>query len=95
MGYSCTAAASDTLQRLQDILSPRSAGKPINEFTGTDKRTYFWEIGEEQVDGKIIGKVFDVIGCRCAGYFEIAGSGRIIGFAYAPADACRRAERLN
>jgi len=109
MGYSCTKAAGDTLDRLKELLSPRSAGGPSNGFKLKDGREGFWEIGRENADGAITGSVFITsqpgvssgwivepsgASFRKAGTFRVDPDGKIGRFSLIPGETLRKAEEV-
>lgn len=55
MGYSCAAAAMDTLDRISDACYKQT--KSQNAYL-SGKNKYFWEIGEENPDGAITGGIY-------------------------------------
>jgi len=55
MGYSCSALANMTLDALQESVRSENSG---NCFIDKDGRERFWEIGRENVDGSITGRVW-------------------------------------
>ncbi len=95
MGYSCAAAADDTLRKLGEILSPRDGGAPSNEYTGTDGRRYFFEVGRENADGAVTGQVVRMIGdghAQRAGSFRIEPNGKVTRFPFVARQTMEHAE---
>jgi|ERR1700735_4473416 hypothetical protein len=79
MGYSCSKAADDTLKNIQANFRIKNSG---NAFSNGSK-TYFWEIGRENGDGAITGKVWMDTGdqfARSAGSFRIEADGTVVRF---------------
>jgi hypothetical protein len=78
MGYSCTAAALRTLQTVKAL---HGADLEENNMIRTHKgRLVFFEAGEEQDDGAIVGTVTDLRGLN-AGVFRVEPDGSIARFA--------------
>ena len=81
MGYSCTAAAMDTLQAL---MRRHNHGRSSNTFsTDAGKTVYFQEIGREQRDGAVTGTVHKMHSndtASPAGTFRIEPDGRVSRF---------------
>jgi hypothetical protein len=96
MGYSCRKDAGDTLDRLGELLSPRAAGGPSNGFKLASGISGHWEIGREQADGSITGKVWRETGdgfVMPAGSFKISPDGKIVRFPLIPTELKRKAEQ--
>ena len=105
MGYSCTARAHRTLERLAALLQERyplvdpHAGTLSNGWTYR-RRRFVWEIGREQPDGAITGSVIELapLGERLdgagkrVGTFRIEPDGRIARFPYVPTCAYKNEE---
>lgn len=79
MGWSATKKACDTMETL-DRKCKEISGMS-NRYTGTDGKTYFYQIGREQQDGAIVGQVFlmDTGANLCwrKGSFKISADGKI------------------
>ncbi len=54
MGYSCTSAANEVLEKISDVCYKQT--KSANSYI-KGKNTYMWEIGRENADGAITGTV--------------------------------------
>ena len=96
MGYSCRKDAGDTLDRLAELLSPRAAGGSTNSFKLANGVEGFWEIGRENADGSITGKVWKSIDaghCLPAGSFKISPDGKVVRFPLIPTEFKRKAEQ--
>src|SRR5262245_2042795 len=76
MSFSCTNAALRTLQAVKDVLGAEL--EPDNEVR-LGLRLGFFERGDEQDDGAIVGKVFDLQGIL-VGRFRINADGSIAKF---------------
>lgn len=88
MGYSCTARASEVLDKIMSY----------DKFNiDHEKYSYFIEIGKENFDGAITGTVYRLIGesfvredglksrrCKKAGSFRIDSNGEIVRFPGVP-----------
>ena len=55
MGYSCTKDASDMLGLLRHSFSDGVTGNGL----AIGGKTYFYEVGQEQADGRITGTLFE------------------------------------
>ena len=71
MGYSCTCAAMDTLDRISDVCYKQTKSQNVYLY-GNNK--YFWEIGEENSDGAITGEIYKYLP---NGYVSKSGDFRI------------------
>ena len=71
MGYSCTCAAMDTLDRISDACYKQTESQNAYRH---GKHKYFWEIGEENSDGAITGGIYKYLP---NGYVIKSGSFRI------------------
>lgn len=78
MGWSCTRAAGDVLERWEEIC--RKQTETQNEFLVGSQR-YFWEKSStEHSDGAITGTIWKYVSdtrVRRSGTFRIEGSGQI------------------
>ena len=87
MGYSCTAAASKTLELLMYAVKGNTNG-PTNSWT-FDGENYFYEIGRENYDYSITGSVFKMVGrnlSKKVGPFKISRDGILVRFPAIPAN---------
>ena len=90
MGYSCTAAAHKTLERLLEVatrLGPVDNSSNTWEFKG---HRYFYEQGRENADGAITGTIFVMLDegrCKPAGSLRINPDGKIVRAPHFPAEA--------
>jgi len=78
MGYSCSAAAHETLRTL-DVVCLSQTGTS-NSYIGRDGHEYFYETSRvEHADGAITGSVFQMIEgfAHSSGNFRIAGDGKV------------------
>lgn len=78
MGWSCTRAASNTLEAFMNRFRHQNSANTYTFDAG--KTVYFHEIGREQRDGAITGVIFKFIGTDGAqqvGRFRIAPDGKI------------------
>jgi len=97
MGWSCTKAACNTMDRLSDWCAEHDNDRPDghgaeNVFLGTNKCHYFWDHdGVEHNDGKITGKIHAFNGLE-AGVFQIENDGRISRFDHLPPEARQAAQ---
>ena len=83
MGYSCSTKANMVLDSLLVLL--QSSCPEINSSNTWEKKSikYFYEIGKENIDGAITGKVQRFVGdnlCKVAGSFRIESNGKITRF---------------
>ena len=81
MGYSCRTDAMRTLERLQAAYQAEDSSNVFQVPPSLHK--YFWEIGQENADGRITGRVFQFVGADSvipAGRFCISPDGRVIRF---------------
>lgn len=81
MGYSCRTDAMRTLDRLQAAHRVEDSNNVFQVPPSSYK--YFWEIGRENADGRITGRVFwfiDADSAVLAGHFCIDPDGRVIHF---------------
>lgn len=104
MGYSCSMIAKMTLNHLTNELQKAYTYKhdPMMQNTWEiDGRMYFYEIGRENRDGSITGKVWkgttvgpkpDLV--RPAGGFKIDRSGKVLRFPTATKKMKETAESL-
>ena len=81
MGYSCTAAAMETLEAIMDSL-PRARNWGTNSWSD-EGREYIYEIGPEQADGRIAGSYYRMSlvnphTAQIAGRFCIAADGALV-----------------
>jgi hypothetical protein len=79
MGYSCTKDASDMLGLIRHTFTD---GRTSNGLAIGGK-TYFYEVGQEQADGRITGTLFENIdenSARSVGRFCIHPTGVIVRF---------------
>ena len=79
MGWSCRKDAMNTLETFTN-----DADSPSNAWR-RGARHFFYEIGREQEDGSITGKIMEDMGnghAVYAGNFKIAGNGDIIRAPY-------------
>lgn len=58
MGYSCSAKASYVLTALEEIIASQYPDQPTNFLPGEGGSVGFWEIGRENRDNSITGKVY-------------------------------------
>jgi len=97
MGYSCTMLADKTFRALMNLLTAEKS----NEWTHNG-RTFFAEIGRENRDGAITGKVVEVSTADADGRqhiltetsFRIDPNGSIVRFPHTPILARNTAENL-
>jgi len=79
MGWSCAAAASDTMFRWEMACRATTGSQNVFEDGGF---RYFWETSStEHDDGSVTGTVWKMVGettCRKAGTFRIDGDGRVV-----------------
>jgi hypothetical protein len=83
MGYSCSKAADDTLKNIQASFRVRNSGNAFSD----GKHELFWEIGRENTDGAITGKVWLSMSdttARPAGSFRIDPDGTVVRFPGVP-----------
>lgn len=83
MGYSCSKAADDTLKNIQANFRSRNSGNAFSD----GKHEFFWEIGRENGDGAITGKVWLSMSdttARPAGGFRIEPDGTVTRFPGVP-----------
>jgi len=77
MGYSATRKAFKTLELIDESFNDQEISNGIGSFG-------FYEIGEEQKDGAIIGEVFKYVdnsgGVRKLGNFKVESNGVISEF---------------
>ena len=88
MGYSCSSLAMESLDQL--MIQLKAAGKETKSSNGWNKNGtyYFHEIGREQRDGAVTGKVQKIYKinnsesdyCKTAGTFRIEPDGTITRF---------------
>ena len=81
MGYSCRTDAMRTLERLQAAHRVGDSNNVFQVLPSAPK--YFWEIGRENVDGRITGRVFRIVEADSAvlvGVFCIAPGGQVVCF---------------
>ena len=83
MGYSCRTDAMRTLERLQTAHRVEDSNNVFQVPPSAHK--YFWEIGQENADGRITGRVFQFVDTDTdtvipAGRFCISPDGRVIRF---------------
>lgn len=91
MGWSCTAAASLTLDALGALVSRDSK----HGSNGIGDWGFFETSRVEHADGAITGSVFrmvDAAHCRRAGGFRIEPDGKVARFPHVPAATLREAE---
>ena len=89
MGWSCTAAADNSMRAIQELLPSKS------NFWEDDKgREYFIEIGREHESGAITGSIFDDKGYRKGG-LRIEPNGYITKWSHLPKDARQEMKRIN
>ena len=96
MGYSATAAAFDTLERIVREAGPEYGS---NGWQAVNGRNYFYERGDEHTDGAITGTVlcnylpsewraewgtYNPNSCKAAGSFRIEPNGKVTRFAGIP-----------
>ncbi len=78
MGYSATAAAFETMERIKHLCTDPQCGSNSLPNGG------FWETGTEQPDGSMVGEVFAPVkgsdNVRLAGHFHIAPTGKVLKF---------------
>ena len=91
MGYSCTVAAANVLDAIEDYLRekyPDTPGKPSSNGWMINGRKFFFERGKENDDGAITGTVYssDPASNRChrAGSVRIEPEGTVTRFAHVP-----------
>lgn len=84
MGWSCAAAAGDTLRALDRVCLEQTGMQ--NCYLGTDGSEFMYEVSRtEHADGAITGSVWRLVvmdesdskGAVAAGNFRIAGDGKI------------------
>lgn len=79
MGWSCSAAASDTMRRWDEAC--RQSTGSSNQWREADGAEFFVEISRrEHQDGAITGTVFKMLPnsrCRRVGTVRIEGDGRV------------------
>lgn len=59
MGWSCRKDASDVLNEIERELSMGKNGMPSNGWM-RDGRQFFYETGDEQEDGGIVGHIYEM-----------------------------------
>ena len=77
MGWSCTAAASKTLDKWRDLCRENTG---LSNFWRDGGKEFFCEAGDEQDDGAIVGDVFLSLGdhhCRRVSGFRIEPDGTV------------------
>jgi hypothetical protein len=77
MGYSCTAAASDVVDKWVEACVA-STGSSNTWRQGKDE--FFFEVGREQPDGAVTGSVYKAVSqnhCRRSGTFRVAPDGTV------------------
>lgn len=77
MGWSCTAAADDTLRKWEAVC--RESTGSSNAWTELFAE-YFFEVGAEQDDGAVVGDVFkstDEKTCWRSGGFRVEPDGTV------------------
>lgn len=81
MGYSCTAKANFTQEAIEKIIADRVGPNKASNCTLDGG---FWEIGRENADGSITGKVWRPWGTAGqvvpAGSFKIDAEGKVVRF---------------
>lgn len=87
MGYSATAKALDTLDRLHKTLTKHGMGTSTSNGWKAQGKSYFEEVGKEQRDGAVTGSVYlmvDESRARHFGSYRIDPEGKIIRFPGVP-----------
>ena len=98
MGYSCTAAAANVLDAIEDYLRAKyptitkETGKAVSNGWTIDGHEFFFERGRENDDGAITGSVWESyfnvttcdIRCRRVGNVRIEPNGSVTRFAKVP-----------
>lgn len=93
MGYSCTTAALRTLQAIKTLRGADMKGS--NEIGLQYWVPGFYERGEEQPDGSIVGTVTTAwSGIKSPGAFHISPEGKVLRFDGLPSAVWRAAEQL-
>lgn len=100
MGWSCSAAAGDTLRRLERLCYCDT--KSQNVWLGENDDKFFFELPtKEHDDGHIAGEVYREVGskrlgphaeiqsCEYAGAYYISPNGKVKVFAGLPASTIR------
>lgn len=83
MGYSCSALANMALHSLIDIMKGGTGSIGFDNEPSNIFNKYFYEIGKEQKDGAITGKVYKLTNnntCLSRGSFKILPDGIIQRF---------------
>jgi hypothetical protein len=88
MGYSATSAAFRTIEKIEATIKDRGFGvRATNGWLDEMGVEHFWERGDEQDDGAIVGEVMRVIPmgknkghCQGVGKLYIAPNGEIQRF---------------
>jgi hypothetical protein len=81
MGWSCGMDAAHTMDDWTAACVKATGAQ--NTYTGTDGRSYFWEVSrKEHDDGAITGVTYQDLGdtCRASGSFRIAGNGEVVRY---------------
>lgn len=85
MGYSCSATAHETLEKISEMIG--SIPGPKNQWKNGDK-SYFYEIGKENYDGAITGSIWRIESLygKRVGSFRIENDGTVTRFPYLTSD---------
>ena len=83
MGWSCAAAASESLDRLSELI--RSKGEKVSNAWKFNGRSYFFDVSTDKEfdDGHIVGGVFEMLSeskAVRAGSFRIEPNGWVSRF---------------
>lgn len=89
MGWSCTAAADNSMRAIQDTLPSKS-----NFWKDDEGQEFFLELGREQTSGAITGTVFDERAYKKGG-LKIEPSGYITRWAHLPRASREEMKKLN